>query len=89
MRNRRVRGLTFVFTNQQRRGRLRLDGVLGTAHRKAGPPLADVERAASHAFDSARLEGAVIGADVLRSVFDEALKPLPERIVGKAVQREK
>jgi len=69
---------------------LRLEGSLETIHRKVGSPVDDVARAAHHAFDSARLEGVAVGADFLRSVFEEALKPPPDRIIsGTSVQREK
>ena len=90
MQNRRVRGLTFILSDKRHRGRLRLDGVSKISHHKARPPLDDIERAARHAMDSARLEGVAVGAEFLRTVIDEALEPVAEyNVSGSAVQREK
>jgi hypothetical protein len=81
--------LTFIGKGRRELG-LRPEDVLDVIHHKAPPPLYEVERAAGHAIDSARLEGASVSADFLHDVIDEALTPIPERISGgMSRQREK
>lgn len=86
MRSRKVRGLTFIGAGRRELG-LRPGGVLEVVHHKAAPLLDEVERAAGHAVDSARLEGASVSAELLHDVIDEALRPIPEHVSGGMSRR--
>lgn len=90
MRIRKFRGLTFIIRHRRESACLRPGGVLEVRHHKAAPPLYEIERAASHAIDSARLEGVAVEASFLHDVIDEALKPRPVHISdGTSSRREK
>ncbi|MDP9105711.1 MAG: hypothetical protein M3N49_07240 [Candidatus Eremiobacteraeota bacterium] len=87
MRSRKFRGLTFITARRAEATVLRLDGVLEISVHKAGPPLRDIERAASHAIDSARLEGVTVEAAFLHDVIDAALRSPRERVFNGSLTR--
>ena len=69
--HRRLRASAFVFSTR-RDARLRTDGIVAGRTAATDASL-EVERAARHAFDSARLEGVTLEPEFVRAVIDETL----------------